>query len=887
MSVMIRFFKWSIRAKMLASLLVVLPCVLMMMALVEYYQIQNQQRWRSVQQTIGVIGKSDDLMLQLSTMQTSMRDFGLNGEATHLDAYSIASQRYHQLFGDIATQVANDVAQTTRLANLELAVADWRTSILTPTMELRRTKDAQAFPQKWTGSVDMRADPSAGRQFTAIRRHMAGIRAAETVTLNQHVAQAEASSALVRRLLIIGPLLAVFSGVLVLVVVANRLGRRISLIAQAAQGISEGRLDDPYQLPSGEDEVGTLSAAFGRMKATIKEQLAQQQRSEEVVRENEKMYRLMAENATDMIARLSVDGVYLYVSPACRKLMGFEPEELVGQSAYAFFHPADLAQLHAQGALVLDGLDSTPNEYRVRHKNGSYVWVESISRAVYDLPTGMLLEIHLTTRDITERKQAAAALRARDEMVRSAFRDATVGMALVTLEGKWLQVNAALCALLGYSEAEMQRIDFQTITHPDDLGQQLPLLDQLLRGEIPSYQMEKRYFHKDGHIVWAFLSVSLVRDDAGRPMHCVSQIQDISARKQSENEIKNLNARLNLNVQQLEQSTREMQQLSDLVELLQSCESEQEAYAVIERTIVPLFPHDAGALSAINNSKNLVHTVARWGGFDGLETFTPGDCWTLRRSREYVVDDNHPSVLCTHFDHAGPPATMCVPMMARGDIVGVLHLTQTDGVISESKQRLVKRVAEDIGLLLSNLRLRETLRLQSIRDPLTGLFNRRYMEESFWRELSRAERRDLPVGVIMFDIDHFKQFNDRFGHPAGDLLLREVAACVQRLVRDEDIPCRFGGEEFAIIMGGSTLETTVERAETLRVAIKSLQVQYLNQPLGQITSSFGVAMFREHGSDVATLLAAADTALYRAKREGRDRVVCAPQIVEILDVAAS
>jgi diguanylate cyclase (GGDEF)-like protein len=224
-------------------------------------------------------------------------------------------------------------------------------------------------------------------------------------------------------------------------------------------------------------------------------------------------------------------------------------------------------------------------------------------------------------------------------------------------------------------------------------------------------------------------------------------------------------------------------------------------------------------------------------------------------------------------------------MMAQGETLGVLHLqsgkpspsqTQEEReTLAASQQQLAVTLAEHVALALANLKLRETLRQQAIRDPLTGLFNRRYMEETLERELRRAERRQAPLGVIMFDLDHFKKFNDTFGHAAGDIVLREIGAFLHTRVRVEDIACRYGGEEFVVILPDASLEDTLKRAEQLRVGIKGLNVRYHDQALGAVAVSLGVAVLPEHGSTTEAILKAADAALYRAKREGRDRVVVA------------
>jgi diguanylate cyclase (GGDEF)-like protein/PAS domain S-box-containing protein len=168
--------------------------------------------------------------------------------------------------------------------------------------------------------------------------------------------------------------------------------------------------------------------------------------------------------------------------------------------------------------------------------------------------------------------------------------------------------------------------------------------------------------------------------------------------------------------------------------------------------------------------------------------------------------------------------------------------------------------------------LREQLRLESIRDPLTGLFNRRYMEETLVRETRRAARSGHPVGIIMLDLDHFKSVNDRFGHDAGDRLLRAVGAMLSRSVRGEDIACRYGGEEFTLIMPEAPLGEAAARAEAVRRAIRDLRLEHRDETIGPVTVSAGVAVYPDHGATGLAALAAADAAMYVAKARGRDRV---------------
>ena len=335
--------------------------------------------------------------------------------------------------------------------------------------------------------------------------------------------------------------------------------------------------------------------------------------------------------------------------------------------------------------------------------------------------------------------------------------------------------------------------------------------------------------------------------------------------------------------ERLEHRTRDLDLLNRMGELLQACVTEEEAYSVFGGFIGQFFPQDPGAVFVTSASRNLVEAQGVWGGLSMEEAgvFKPDECWALRRGRMHVIDSPSSGLACKHLPSPPPAAYLCIPLMAQGEALGVLYLGTPSAngpgasAWSEAKQRLAMTVADQLGLAVANLKLRQTLRNQSIRDPLTTLFNRRYMEETLERELRRGERNRGSLGVIMLDLDHFKQFNDTFGHAAGDLLLRDLGPLLRANVRAEDVACRYGGEEFVLILPEASLESTRLRAEHVREAAKRLSVSYRGQIIGNVTLSLGVAAFPEHGTDAETLLKTADTALYRAKSEGRDRVALA------------
>ena len=282
----------------------------------------------------------------------------------------------------------------------------------------------------------------------------------------------------------------------------------------------------------------------------------------------------------------------------------------------------------------------------------------------------------------------------------------------------------------------------------------------------------------------------------------------------------------------------------------------------------------------------MVEAVATWGDTLATEkTFAPDDCWALRRGKIHRVSDATSPLRCAHVSGSPAGGYLCVPLLAHGETLGVLCLgrpsqspTPSLGSPEDPMGALARQasaVGERISLALANLRLRDVLRSQSIRDPLTVLFNRRYMEESLEREVRRAVRNDECVTLLMLDIDRFKQFNDTFGHQAGDTLLRALGDFLSQRTRGQDVACRYGGEEFVLILAGATADDGCKRAEFLRAELKQLTVQHARQVLGRITLSIGISAFPGHGATAEELLRAADQALYRAKAEGRDRVAVA------------
>lgn len=359
------------------------------------------------------------------------------------------------------------------------------------------------------------------------------------------------------------------------------------------------------------------------------------------------------------------------------------------------------------------------------------------------------------------------------------------------------------------------------------------------------------------------------------------------ARRMAANEA-DLTAR-NTELQALAERTSEhnahMQRLSELGRFLQTCEDMTEAQALLQERLPVLLHAASGALYLMAASRNQLRRCVAWGERPFTEYFEPQECWALRKGQAFAQPDHGHASTCRHLQQVDVPSlqgTLCFPVASHGDLTGLLvldprgaSLCLPDTLLAQMRQTAL----EQVSLSLGNLRLRESLRQQSIRDALTGLYNRRFLDESLSREVLRAERRspeqpDAPLAVLMIDVDHFKQFNDKFGHELGDRVLRSVAQTLTDTVRTSDLVARYGGEEFTVVLPNTAPQVALERAQALCDAVMKMPpVADGGNVHPPITISVGMACLPEDGQSADALVQNADAALYRAKRDGRNRVV--------------
>jgi diguanylate cyclase (GGDEF)-like protein/PAS domain S-box-containing protein len=486
--------------------------------------------------------------------------------------------------------------------------------------------------------------------------------------------------------------------------------------------------------------------------------------------------------------------------------------------------------------------------------------------------------------EVSERQHLVIALNEQTTYLDSLIQNSPLGIVVLGRQGSVELANTAFEKLFQYNRRELASIDIGKIEMPDDEGtDSTQLIPQIFAGNAMHRTVRQR--RKDGQILdLALHGVPLLVNGEVRGAYLI--YEDVSKQVRA-SEVQRQHAEsLDGLVKELGLRTEQTTSLNEMGSLLACSATIEEACAVVADSVQRLFPDaPSGALYLFRSSRDLIEAAVRWGKRDiSSPTFPPDACWSLRLGQPHWSEPSGSGIACQHLTKSSPTECLCLPMVAQGNTIGVLHLEfrseelrRDSGTKSprDSRQRLAITAASQIALSLASLQLRETLREQSIRDPLTRLFNRRFLEESLERELQLADRRKQSVAVLFLDLDHFKRFNDTFGHDAGDMVLKSLADLFRNFFRTTDICCRYGGEEFAIVLPESSSQDAVIRAEALRAGVKSLRLQYKTQTLGSLTLSVGIAAFPEHGSTSAELLKIADQCLYESKARGRDVVTVA------------
>ncbi|STX29305.1 sensor histidine kinase [Legionella beliardensis] len=373
------------------------------------------------------------------------------------------------------------------------------------------------------------------------------------------------------------------------------------------------------------------------------------------------------------------------------------------------------------------------------------------------------------------------------------------------------------------------------------------------------------------------LSANLIYNDKNEFNGAVQSIRNITNRVKEHTELQQSYAQLEQGMQALTEKNVQISLLVEMSDIMLASNSQEELSDVLSKYSARLLNFADGYLFVMHPSKNYLEVISKWGQPTTQEvTFTPDQCWAIRLGRKHHISGtNQSELLCSHIKiESVKKAYLCVPLMAQNDIYGLLYLEfEEKASIDENQRLLINAFAELVALALANVRLRENLRHQSIRDPLTGLYNRRYLEDFLFKQTHQAERAKSVFSVLMLDIDHFKKINDTYGHDAGDAVLKEFGQILQNIIRIGDVATRYGGEEFVVAFYDMDYQTTLIRAESIRQSVLRLQIRYGNTHVGPISVSIGIAMYPTDAKTPAELIEAADKALYFAKGHGRNQVV--------------
>jgi diguanylate cyclase (GGDEF)-like protein/PAS domain S-box-containing protein len=487
-------------------------------------------------------------------------------------------------------------------------------------------------------------------------------------------------------------------------------------------------------------------------------------------------------------------------------------------------------------------------------------------------------EVHLrgTAQDITIRKRVEELARDQESMFRSLVEQNMSGILIVSEEATITYLNPAAVEMLGFRQAQ------SVIGHPavefisdKDTSAVEAAMQSLIEGreKFAELAVTIRRANNEGLEV---LAKSAIATFQGKRV-IITVVMDITERRRSEEKVVKLNEQMTTALAVLRRHQHDQTAIAKLSDMLQSCRSTAEAYPIIAATANLLFPsgtNGALALMEATAAQDLTR-VAAWGA--DQEATLPGflreDCWALRTGQCYEVDGPGNAAQCHHFSKVQSAPYLCLPLMVQGKTQGLLHLALAKGGAIDSELRQVMNSFGDVvKLSLANLDLRESLAEQALRDPLTGLFNRRYLVETLTREVRRAQRTGSSLTIAMMDIDHFKRFNDTEGHDAGDLILSGLGAFLLGNLRAGDIACRYGGEEFLTVLPECDLTTARERMTKFSALVKGKAQAFRGHTLPSVTLSIGLANLSNAISTGESLITAADEAMYAAKNNGRDRI---------------
>jgi diguanylate cyclase (GGDEF)-like protein/PAS domain S-box-containing protein len=592
-------------------------------------------------------------------------------------------------------------------------------------------------------------------------------------------------------------------------------------------------------------------------------------------RELGKLFPPLPENAPFGMALIDSDCRFVRVNRVACQILEYLDQELLGLTLGEITLEEDAADcLHLFDQVWSGRLPYGRMESQFYTKSRETVRIRLTVCPLYEYSEKQSLALAFLE-NLAERGQAEEDLKTGIEVHREIFENTRDIVFAHDLAGNITFLNKSAEKIIGCSRGQMIGSNYFEWVAPEMRDQARKIIAGQIAGKGDSvFQLD--VIAKDGRRVFLEISSHPVFRE-GKPVAIQGIARDITSRKKTEEELSLKNQKLQEWVGELEKRACEMTLLSDMGDMLRACLTTSEAYSVIVSVAQQIFPVQMGTLYIIDKPRNVLEAVASWGETpQAVGTFIPHDCWGLRRGKVHWVEDRNSGPLCRHLNVPAPEGYICIPMMAQSQAIGVLFIEKPPNEpFHESKKQLALAMAEHIAMALSNLKLHETLRSQSIRDPLTGLFNQNFMEESLELELRRSVRSQRPLGIIMIQVDNAELIRLTFGQDAEDCIIRELAKLLQRNIRKEDIGCRLGDSKFVVILPQGDAEVCPQRAENLMVVIRNLDVTHCVPSVGRITASMGIATYPDQGRTVETLIRAAEAAVQRAGEAGGNSIVTA------------
>jgi len=577
---------------------------------------------------------------------------------------------------------------------------------------------------------------------------------------------------------------------------------------------------------------------------------------------SEERFREVVEGTNALIASTDGDGKFIYINKTAEQILGIKSEDCVGKVAFHFVHPDDRSLTKEWfNECTQNKISQASIENRqVNQITGEAYNMLWTSHFYYD-DKGGVTKVDGIARDITDRKKAENALKISEEQFRGAFNTAAIGMALLSPEGRWLRVNPALCEIVGYSEKELLSLTFQDITYHEDLESDLEYVRKMLAGEIQHFHMEKRYIHKKGHIVWILLSVSLVRDERGHPLHFVSQIQNITKRKQAQEE---LNERVKL-----------AELNADIGVALTTGETLHDILEICAQALVLHLNALFARIWVFNEEENILELNASAGLYTRLDgshsrkSLGNSKIGIIASKRKPLLTNNvakDPYIVDKEWaKREGIVAFAGHPLVVGDRLKGVMGLFSRYP-LTEITTRALASVADIIALGIERKAMEEQLHSAAITDSLTGLFNRRGFFTLAGQQCKLADRTKRYMSLLYLDLDGFKTINDELGHKTGDQALRETANILKKTFRESDIIARLGGDEFVVLL------TEPSEFDIDRIIISHVQknVKIHNEQPGReyvLLLSMGISHYDpDNPCSIGDLLDKADILMFEDKK---------------------